>query len=261
MDWSLGRYEHTAAQLLPAARAVIERAAPRSDERVLDVGCGTGNAALLAAARGASVTGVDPAWRLLDVARAEARARGLEARFLEGEAAALPLGDGAVEVVVSVFGVIFAAEAHVAAAELSRVSASGGRIVLSAWIPGGAMSESVALARAAIARALRAPAAAPQFAWHDGEELARLFEPHGFELVTLDEESHPFTARSASDYIDAEFENHPLWIAGRALLEPRGETQAIRDHVLEILDAANEDRDGFRVTSRYVVAALAKSLG
>ena len=77
-DWGLGRYEDTAAQLEPAARAVVERAAPAAGEHVVDVGCGTGNAALLAAERGARVTGVDPAPRLLDVARE--RGRGARAR-------------------------------------------------------------------------------------------------------------------------------------------------------------------------------------
>jgi len=61
LDWSIGNYEHTADQLMPAARLVVDRAAPAPGERVVDVGCGTGNAALLAAARGARVTGVDPA--------------------------------------------------------------------------------------------------------------------------------------------------------------------------------------------------------
>jgi ubiquinone/menaquinone biosynthesis C-methylase UbiE len=52
-DWGVGRYEDTAARLEPVARGVVERAAPVAGEHVLDVGCGTGNAALLAAARGA----------------------------------------------------------------------------------------------------------------------------------------------------------------------------------------------------------------
>ena len=52
-DWSVGRYEETAAQLLPAAELLVEEAAPLAGKRVVDVGCGTGNAALLAAVRGA----------------------------------------------------------------------------------------------------------------------------------------------------------------------------------------------------------------
>ncbi|HKN93646.1 MAG TPA: class I SAM-dependent methyltransferase, partial [Thermoleophilaceae bacterium] len=60
-DWGLGTYERTAEQLMPAAQAVVASAAPAAGERVVDVGCGTGNAALIAAERGARVTGVDPA--------------------------------------------------------------------------------------------------------------------------------------------------------------------------------------------------------
>jgi ubiquinone/menaquinone biosynthesis C-methylase UbiE len=70
MDWGIGEYEHTAVELAPAAQAAIDAAAPREGEHLVDVGCGTGNAALLAAARGVRVTGVDPAPRLLEVARA-----------------------------------------------------------------------------------------------------------------------------------------------------------------------------------------------
>ena len=124
-DWSIGCYERTAAQLLPAAEAVVARAAPLAGELVVDVGCGTGNAALLAAARGARVIGVDPAARLLEVARAEAAARELEATFVAGEAAAIPLPEASADAVVSVFGVIFAPDAAAAAAELTRVSRDG----------------------------------------------------------------------------------------------------------------------------------------
>jgi ubiquinone/menaquinone biosynthesis C-methylase UbiE len=108
LDWGLGNYEQTAAQLLPAARVVVDRAAPTPDERVVDVGCGTGNAALLAAARGARAIGVDPATRLLEVARDAAAARGLNATFALGDAESLPVDDRAADVVLSVFGVIFA---------------------------------------------------------------------------------------------------------------------------------------------------------
>src|SRR3954454_8693421 len=108
IDWSLGHYEDTATRLAAAARAAVERAAPTAGERVVDVGCGTGNGALLAAERGATVTGVDPAQRLLEVARARAAARGVEATFMLGHAAALPLADGAADALLSVFGVTFA---------------------------------------------------------------------------------------------------------------------------------------------------------
>jgi SAM-dependent methyltransferase len=249
-DWGLGRYELTAARLMPAARAVVERAAPAAGEHVLDVGCGTGNASLLAAERGAKVTGVDPAPRLLDVAREAAAARGLEARFALGEAAALPLADGEADVVLSVFGVIFASDPHAAAAEMARVTAPGGRIVLSAWIPSGGIHEAVRAAEEMVRDALGAPAGSPS-RWHERTALTELFAPHDFE-VTLDEDRLAFTSPSAQAYVD-EQEHHPLAVAGQAVLGSR-KRDAVRERMLAILTAANEDPNAFRVTSRFVVA-------
>jgi SAM-dependent methyltransferase len=253
MDWSLGHYETTAKQLLPAARVVVEQAAPDRDELVVDVGCGTGNAALLAAERGARVTGIDPAARLLDVARARASARGLEATFVQGDAAAIPVQDRSTDLVLSVFGVIFAPDASAAAAEMARVTAPGGRIVVSAWIPRGAISDMVGVSREAMARAVGASAGPAPFAWYERDALTDIFAPLGFS-VSVREEQLAFTADSARDFLEAESADHPLWVAGRAVLEPRGELQALQARVLGILEAANEEPGAFRVTSRYVVA-------
>jgi SAM-dependent methyltransferase len=247
-DWGLGHYERIAEELLPAARAVVERAAIAEGERVVDVGTGSGNGALLAAERGAVVTGVDPAARLLEVARERVPA----ADFVTGDAANVPLGDGEADVVMSVFGVIFAPDPEAAARELARVCAPGGRIVLSAWIPEGAMSRSVRVPREAVRKALGLPEPPPPFPWHERAALAELF---GRE-VTLHEESLAFTGESAAAYIDAELASHPLAVAGNAVLEPRGEAQAVRDEMVAIFEAANEDPGAFRTTSRFVVAVI-----
>jgi SAM-dependent methyltransferase len=252
MDWNLGAYEHIAAQLLPAAQVVIALAAPTGHEHVVDVGCGTGNAALLAADRGAQVTGVDPAQRLLDVAGAEAAARGVTARFLAGEAGRIPLDDSTAEVVVSVFGVIFAPDAAGAVAEMARIVTRPGRIVLSVWTPAGALADVMRLRREALTAAGTTGGAAA-FAWHDTTALSSVFAPHGFSIDVSDQQL-AFTAASPQEFVDTELRFHPGWIAARAVLEPRGEMQTVRDRALEIFEAANEDPDGFRITSRYLVA-------
>jgi SAM-dependent methyltransferase len=252
VDWGVGRYERTAAQLLPTARAVVDHAALVEGEHVVDIGCGTGNAALMAAARGARVTGVDPAARLLDVARDHASVQGLQATFLAGTADALPLERGAVDVALSVFGVIFAPDPAAAADEIARVLAPDGRIVMSAWIPEGTITRAMRVSAEAVCRALGVPAPRP-FPWHDRDALTGLLSAHGFE-VQIAEHTHAFTAASAEAFVTSEFENHPLWVAGRELLEPRGEADAVRDRTLAILEAGNEDQEAFRATSRYVVA-------
>jgi SAM-dependent methyltransferase len=252
LDWSIGHYERTAAQLFPVAQLLIDHAAPVPGERVVDVGCGTGNAALLAAERGAEVIGVDPAARLLEVARERAAESQLHAEFAAGDAGSLPLGDGEADLITSVFGVIFAPDVQAAAAEMARVTAPRGRIVLSAWLPVGAISRSFRVPREAIARAVGAPPAPPPFAWHDADALRGLLGPHGFE-VSLEEHRISFGAPSAREFLQAELENHPVAVAGRAVLEPRGELDRVRDEMLAILEPANEDPGAFRVTSTYVI--------
>ncbi len=93
VDWGAGHYEHTAEDLLPVAEDLFARASIRHVERVLDVACGTGNAALLAARDGAATWGVDLAPRLIEVARERAKAARLSAHFDVGDAQALPYGD------------------------------------------------------------------------------------------------------------------------------------------------------------------------
>jgi SAM-dependent methyltransferase len=256
MDWGLGSYERTAQQLLPAAEAVVEAAAPRPGERVVDLGCGTGNAALLAAARGARATGIDPSQRLLDVGAERAREEGLEVDFLLGEGASMPLADGAADLLISVFGVIFAPDPAAAAAEIDRVVAPGGRLALSAWIPGGAVSRAVRLGREAVDRALGTPPAPPPFAWQDPAELSDLFGPYGFE-VAIEERQISFTADSPAQYVEGETRNHPLQVAAAAVLGPEG-TEAVNRRALEIFEAANEDPAAFKVTSRYVIALASR---
>jgi SAM-dependent methyltransferase len=256
LDWGAGRYEHTAAQLAPLAAVVVERAAPQADERVLDLGCGTGNAALLAAARGATVTGVDPAARLLEVARARAAEEGLDVTFAAGEAAAIPIEPATIDVVLSVFGVIFAPDAVAAAAEMARVTAPHGRIVLSAWLPGGAVGEVVGMARKTAMAALDAPLPPAGFAWHDRDALSGLLGPHGFG-VDLERHDHTFTASSIEAFLQAELVDHPISSASRAMLEARGKADvqaAIVDRAREMVTEANEATDGLALTSSYVVA-------
>jgi SAM-dependent methyltransferase len=253
VDWGIGHYERTAAQLLPAARVLVDRAAPAPGERVVDLGCGTGNAALLAAARGARVTGVDPAARLLEVAREQAAKEKLDAHFVAGDAASIPLAEGEADLVMSVFGVIFAPDPVAAAAEMARVTGTPGRIVLSAWIPTGPITEVNRMARETVSRVLDLPKGPPPFAWHERDALAGLFEPHGF-AVSLEEQTIQFTAASIAEQVDGDQENHPLAVAGRAVLEPAGELDGLRERIFEIYEAANEDPDAFRVTSHYVIA-------
>jgi SAM-dependent methyltransferase len=224
---------------------------------VLDIGCGTGSATLLSALRGARATGVDPARRLLQVGRDDATRQGLEARFLCGDAAALPVGDGVADVVLSSFGLIFADDPVAAAAEIARVRAPRGRVVFTAWAPGNALDRAFATMIVAFTRALaeHGIAAPTRFAWHDTEALTTLFAPLGLS-PRLEHHELAMTGESVSAYFDECIATHPLWVSAAALLADSGEFQSARDTIIETLAHANEDPTAFQITSRYVVVRL-----
>ena len=114
--WGVGDYALIAERLEPAARAVVDLAGVTDSDRVLDVATGTGNAALLAASRGATVVGLDFEPRLLDIARARARSANLEVEWVHADFESAPLERAAFSVVVSVFGVMYAPDHDAAAA-------------------------------------------------------------------------------------------------------------------------------------------------
>ena len=135
--WISGDFGQIAKFLETEAKDFINRLGIQPGSKVLDVACGTGNLALPAARLGANVTGVDIAPNLLEQARANAAHEGLEARFDEGDAEALPYDDASFDTVVTMYGAMFAPRPDVVAAELLRVTKPGGRIAMGNWTPAG----------------------------------------------------------------------------------------------------------------------------
>lgn len=109
--------------------------------RVLDVGAGTGNAAIRAAQAGADVVASDLPPELFDTGRREAVAHGVELEWVKADAQALPFADGEFDVVLSAIGAIFAPDHRAAADELVRVCRPGGTIGMVNWTPEGTVGE------------------------------------------------------------------------------------------------------------------------
>ena len=135
--WTAGDFDRIARGFTAGAAEFIAHLGVRPGERVLDVACGTGNLALPAARAGALVTGLDIAPNLLETARHAAAAEGLQVRFDEGDAEALPYPDGSFDTAVTMFGAMFAARPERAAAALARVVRPGGRIAMANWTAAG----------------------------------------------------------------------------------------------------------------------------
>jgi ubiquinone/menaquinone biosynthesis C-methylase UbiE len=143
--WMAGDFGQIAQYAAKSAEEFVNRLAISPGMRVLDVACGTGNLALPAARRGAQVTGVDIAPNLVEQARQRAAAQGLPATFEEGDAEQLPYPDAQFDLVMSMFGAMFAPRPERVSSELARVCRPGGSIVMANWTPEGFVGKTFSL--------------------------------------------------------------------------------------------------------------------
>jgi SAM-dependent methyltransferase len=135
--WMTGDYDVFARYMEKDAEVFYRRLGIKPGTRLLDVGCGAGQLALIAARAGAVVAGCDIATNWLERARTRAAAEGLQITFEEGDAEALPYQDAQFDAVTSMFGAMFAPRPELVAAELSRVCRPGGTIAMANWTPAG----------------------------------------------------------------------------------------------------------------------------
>ena len=135
--WEKGDFTRIAASMRESGEALVNGLGITKGLKVLDLGCGDGTTALPAARLGADVLGVDIAANLVEAGNRRARAAGLgNCRFQEGDASNLhALDDRTFDLLVSVFGAMFAPKPFEVAKEMVRVTRPGGRIVMGNWIP------------------------------------------------------------------------------------------------------------------------------
>lgn len=135
--WMAGDFGQIARLAARGAEDFIARLNLKPGMKVLDVACGTGNQSIPAARTGAQVTGLDLAPNLLEQARERARSENLKIEFTEGDAENLPYPAAHFDVVLSMFGAMFAPRPEVVGSELKRVCRPGGLIAMGNWTPEG----------------------------------------------------------------------------------------------------------------------------
>jgi SAM-dependent methyltransferase len=135
--WEKGDFTRIAESMRESGEALVEKLGVSEGLKVLDLGCGDGTTAVPAARLGADVLGVDIASNLVEAGNARAQSLGLtNLRFQEGDASDLnDLGDDSFDLVISIFGAMFAPRPFDVAKEMVRVTRPGGRIVMGNWIP------------------------------------------------------------------------------------------------------------------------------
>jgi SAM-dependent methyltransferase len=135
--WEKGDFTRIADTMRESGEALVETAGIRRGLKVLDLGCGDGTTAVPEARRGADVLGVDIASNLVAAGKKRAKELGLaNCRFQEGDASDLQgVQDRSFDLLVSIFGAMFAPRPFDVAKEMVRVTRSGGRIIMGNWIP------------------------------------------------------------------------------------------------------------------------------
>ena len=196
--WASGDYAVIGTTLQLVGELLAEACDLRSDELVLDVAAGNGNATLAAARRGGQVTSTDYVQGLLDQGAERARAEGLRVNFQVADAEALPFDDAQFDCVLSTFGVMFAPDQARAAAEMARVCRPGGRIGLANWTPDSLVGRMFKV----LGRHLPPPAGVqPPSLWGVEAHLQSLFGDSVANLMVT-QRAFAFRYRSAAHFVD-----------------------------------------------------------
>ena len=237
--WGAGEYHLMAERLEGAAQLVTDVAGIAAGDRVLDVACGNGNAALLAAQLGAQVIGLDFEPALLEEARARVERAGAAVTLVTGDATELPFPDEQFTAVISVFGVMYAPDQARAARELARVCARGGRAALAAWLPGSVMPAMGAV----LAPYLPPPPAggSPPSRWGDPRIHSTLLANAGLTADGSSVESVTLQFEDREAAVDFLIRTAGNLIAERESLTRQGRWDTMRDDLGTFVDRHNTD--------------------
>ena len=245
--WSLGDFNEIARQVMAVSDALVEAVDPRPGQRVLDVACGSGNAAISAGRRYCKVTGLDYVPSLVDRGKQRAAAEGMPIDFRVGDAQALPFDDASFDVVLSVFGVMFAPDQAKAAREVLRVCKPGGKIGLACWGPedfGGTVFKAIAT------YAPPPPGLTPSTRWGTTAGIEELIGPGTTNIST--------THRTYFQHYESIEQMTEVFFryfgpANRAIGVVDASVQgALRSNVMETFASHNRATDGTaRIETRY----------
>lgn len=236
--WGTGDYDAMMRQegLYEVGPRLVTAVGIRPREDVLDVACGTGNAAIPAALAGARVTGLDLTPAMLSKGRERAEVAGVRIAWVEGDAEELPFPAEHFDVVLSTFGCMFGPRHEVVADEIARVLRPGGRLGLATWTPEGSIGEFFRV----VGRYLPPDPefVDPPLSWGDEEHVRELFEGTGISLSFSREVSdlrHDSVVAAAECYAT---KFGPVVLARRAL-EASGRWPELQGDLVKLFERHN----------------------
>jgi ubiquinone/menaquinone biosynthesis C-methylase UbiE len=237
--WGTGDYAVIGTTLQIVGESLAEACDLKTDERVLDVAAGNGNATLAAARRGCLVTSTDYVGSLLDRGAERARAERLDVTFQVADVEALPFADASFDAVVSTFGVMFAPDHARSAAELARVCRPGGRIGLANWTPDSLIGRMFKV----LGKFVPPPAGVqPPSLWGTEAHLRTLFGDAAV-AVQVTPRHFQFRYRSAAHFVDVFRTWYGPVNKAFAAQTPEG-AEALAGELVALLDSLNRAGPG-----------------
>ena len=251
--WGSGDYAIIGTTLQIVGESLCEAVDLRSNQHVLDVAAGNGNATLAAARRFADVVSTDYVGALLERGRERAKADRLPVTFQEADAEALPFADESFDVVLSTFGVMFTPNQQQAANELSRVSRRKGKIGLANWTPEGFVGQ---LFKTVGKYVPPAPGMKSPSLWGTKAHLDTLFGSNG--AVAAESKNFLFRYKSPQHWLEIFRGYYGPVLKAFAAIEPEAR-DALEADIYALLDAFNVARDGTLVVpSEYLEVVVNK---
>lgn len=233
-----GNYDLFSRFMESDAKTFFERLDLPPEARILDVGCGAGQLALIAARAGHKVTGCDIATNWLEKARERATNEGLDVTFEEGDAESLPYDDSQFDAVVSMFGAMFAPQPELVAAELTRVCRNGGLIAMANWTAPGFIGQMFKIIAGHIA-----PTGMPSpLLWGDETAVRNRFGSSVSALKTTPlfyRFHYPFTPTVVVEFFRS---NYGPMSRAFASLEP-DQSEKLRTELVNLWSASNKAID------------------
>ena len=255
--WEKGDFTRIAAAMRESGEQLVDSLGVRAGTKVLDLGCGDGTTALPAARRGGDVLGVDIAENLVTAGNARARAAGLSnLRFQEGDASDLrDLGDSSFDLVVSIFGAMFAPRPFDVAHEMVRVTKPGGRIVMGNWIPGDPTLVAQILKISAAYTPPPPPGFVSPMTWGDEVQVRERFEAAGItpDNIQCERATYIFSQDGPPSELFATFRQYygPMMNAFEAAAAAGHQEQLARE-LKELFIAQNRGGDGTEIPATYL---------
>lgn len=240
--WSASSYEAVAPEYRSMAGTLVERVGPAPDERVLDIGCGTGNVAITAARRGVEVTGLDVTPSMLETAARNAELATVEGiDWRQGDATDLPFDDDSFDVTLSALGHMYADPPTDAAAELLRMTRPGGRLGFTSWTPTSLYPSMAGILMTHVAPEDLPDFSEPPFMWGDAGTVERRLGD-GVDSLDCETETVWYSALSPAHFFEHTAAHSGLFADVYGAVD-----ESDRDDVRDQLVAAIADRfDGQR---------------